>query len=467
MGTGMIKIIDFETQNHPWYGQVASMRNPDNFVVEAGWLDINWGEQLLQTNVRSHRSDTLEESQDTSWFSLEGIEILVAHNAGYEIHVLLQRYRKEFLKFLKRGGRVLCTQYAEYLLTDFQHQYASLEEIAPNYGGTQKVDGIKILWEQGHLTADIDKQLLHDYLTGEEGDIMNTAKVFFGQVQKLQEREQWPMFLERCESLLAFAFAEDAGLKVDLEVAERNLQELIADSEAIRKELEQYVPEDMPPELEFDWSNRWMVSALLFGGARPYTVRGPYEPKKYVKADYYRIEGEKEEYIRVDSYNELCLETFGELPQLVTYARGKNVGQPKVFRLDTTEEKLKNYELTYNFPGLIKIDELPEHLQENFRTGGEWCGSQQQRCGTPVYSTTAEVMEVIAAHGFEAAIKLVELNRFQKEQGTFYIRHEYDAKGEIKKTSGALQYVQPDGIIHHRLNMCATVSGRLSASSPK
>ena len=29
--------MDFENQNHEWYGSVASPHNPDNYVVATGW----------------------------------------------------------------------------------------------------------------------------------------------------------------------------------------------------------------------------------------------------------------------------------------------------------------------------------------------------------------------------------------------------------------------------------------------
>lgn len=456
----MIRVLDLETQNYPWYGQVASMDCPENYIVLAGWLDCQWGVAPELNAVQVHRNNSLEESQDTSWFNLDGVQLLVAHNAPYEIKCFLGRHRAEFEKFLKRGGRVLCTQQAEYILTDFQHQYPALAEVAPNYGGTQKVDGIKILWEQGVLTADIDPDLLLEYLAGPEGDVVNTVKTFFGQVAKLQERNQWRLFLERCEALLAFTYCEFFGLKVDVEVAQRNLKEQQTELDGLYASMQQYLPET-PPEYQFSWASRWDISAVLFGGARPYQKRVPYDPPKYVKADFYKTV-DTGELIPVQE----TTDNFAELPDLVRYQSGKNKGQVKVFREDTTEEKLKWEEFLYQFEPLIPIESLPEVLQENFGERGEWRGAQLQRDGTPVYSSAEDTLTALAAHGWPAATDLVRIGQLNKDIGSFYEKFVHNPDGTVTKHTGMLQYVQPDGIIHHSLNLTATVTGRLSASKP-
>lgn len=66
---------------------------------------------------------------------------------------------------------------------------------------------------------------------------------------------------------------------------------------------------------------------------------------------------------------------------------------------------------------------------------------------------------------------VVELTALEKDVNTYYLKTEYNDDGSVKKTSGMLQYVIPEaadgsGIIHHRLNTCATVTGRLSGSNP-
>ncbi|MHB8154067.1 MAG: DNA polymerase, partial [Bacillati bacterium] len=162
-----VRIIDLETQCHPWYGQVASPHNPENYVVMAGWCDDIFGG--TPGPVQHLHFTSLEDERSCNWFNLDGVDLLVAHNAGYEVSWFLTRYRDEFEKFLKRGGRVLCTQMAEYILSNFTDTYPSLDETAPKYGGTHKIDAVKELWKQGYLTSQIDPKLLAEYLAGPEG----------------------------------------------------------------------------------------------------------------------------------------------------------------------------------------------------------------------------------------------------------------------------------------------------------
>src|SRR5690606_31254463 len=125
--------------------------------------------------------------------------VLVAHNAPFDVQWLLVHQRDRVMRFLESGGRVFCTAYAEYLLSTQQDTYPSLDRTAPKYGGSHKVDGVKIMWEQGKLTSEIDPALLLEYLAGPDGDVENTRKVFIGQMQELQERGMLDMALERME----------------------------------------------------------------------------------------------------------------------------------------------------------------------------------------------------------------------------------------------------------------------------
>lgn len=453
----MIRVIDLEVENKEWYGQLASLHNPENFIVEAGWLDLRSGEAPDWDAVQTHRSNTLAESLDTSWFNLDGVTTLVAHNAAYELHAFLCRHNLEITKFLKRGGRIYCTQWAEYLLSDYQHHYPSLNEIAPTYGGTQKVDGIKILWEQGVLTSCIDPDLLHEYLAGPEGDVVNTAKVFLGQYAKLVEREQVQLFWERMRGNVAFAFCEYFGLKVDTGIANKNMLARQEELAELQEQMQQFVPTDMHPNMEFSWSSRHDVSALLFGGARPYRYLDNYDPIKYEKDDFYKTHaGER---VLVSSDPNLV-----GADQYVTYRSGKNQGSIKIFREDTDEPKLKWYEGLQHFKPLIDIAAMPAVLREKFE--GDWKGAQLQRCGTPVYSTAEEVLGVLAVHGWPAASTLNKIHEVSKDLGSFYLTQTFNEAGELVKQSGMLQYVQPDGFVHHQLNTCATVTGRLSSSRP-
>ncbi|WNO29952.1 DNA polymerase [Enterobacter phage SDFMU_EhYP] len=462
--------IDLETQNHEYYGSKASPYCPDNYVVESAWrIDTTQADGTTTVGTtQSVRFDSRADflagnsaAEGCRWFHIpEDCWLIVAHNAAYEISWFLMYQRQQFEAFLKRGGRVFCTMHGHYIASDFQDLYPSLDETAPKYGGTHKVDGVKLLWEQGVLTSEIDPVLLHDYLVN--GDIPNTALCFYGECAIFAERGQMQMVWERMDAMLAWAYCEFFGLYVNMPIAKANQAEQEQEIAKLSAELSKYLPE-LPEGFEFSWGSLHHKSALLYGGPIKYKVKVPYDPPQYEKIDCYQYKSGS--YVPVAEYKQ-------DVPgELVVYAAGKNKGLPKVFRVDSSTEKLKWGEDLFQFPGILSINELPQHLQEKYAERGEFRTALCLPDGSPVYSSGTEAMQGLAAQGFEFAKLVTELGALEKDTGTYYLRNEFNKDGSIKKTTGMLQYVIPDspdgsGIIHHRLNTCATVTGRLSSSSP-
>ena len=444
-----ILFTDYETENFPYYGSVASPYCPDNYIVESGWrLDrTNPDGTVTVGEVQSVRYANKEEFKAapvSEWFPIQDDTwLIVAHNLAYECSWWLTYARKEFEAFLKRGGRVFCTMHGHYIASDFQDLYPSLDETAPKYGGTHKVDGVKLLWEQGVRTSEIDPMLLHEYLVGPSGDIENTAACFYGECAVFSERNQMQMVWERQDAMLAWAYCEFFGLYVNMPVAQRNQAEQEQRIQELRQQLQQYLPKDLPEEFEFNYGSNYHMSALVYGGPIRYDMKVPYDPPKFVKVEV----------------------------QDGVYKAGKNKGLPKFIKVDSDVPLLKWGKGIYNFPGIVNIQELPQHLQEKYGERGEFRGAQTLPDGSPVYSTSGDAMNGLAAQGFEFAKLVNELAALEKDTGTYYLRTEYNKDGSVKKTSGMLQYVIPEnldgsGIIHHRLNTCSTVTGRLSASNP-
>ena len=464
--TTSIMHIDLEVQNHEYYGSKASPYCPDNYVVHSAYrIDRTDGNGKVTVEPTFDiRFNTKQEFLDDVagehlWFRIpDDCWLIVAHNAAFEISWFLTYQRKHFEEFLKRGGRVFCTMHGEYIASDFQSMYPSLDETAPKYGGTHKIDGVKLLWEQGALTSEIDPILLRDYLVN--GDIPNTALCFYGQCATLTQRGQMQYVYERMDALLAWSYCECYGLFVNMPIARKNQEEQEQRIREIKQELQQYIPKDLPETLDFNFGSDFHMSALVYGGPIKYRKKVPYDPPQYVKADYWQV---RDTWVAVDD--------MPAPPGATTYKSGKNKGLPKVFRLDTEEEKLKWEDDLYFCPGLVNIQELPEVIREKYAERGEFRQARTLQDGTPVYSTSTDAMEALARQGFEFCKLVNELAALEKDTGTYYLREVLDAEGKVKERKGMLQYVIPErqdgsGIIHHRLNTCATVTGRLSSSNP-
>lgn len=474
-----IMIVDLEVENFEYYGNVASPYCPDNYVVESAYrIDtVDDAGQLHMGDVFSIRFNSKAEFLEDNagphrWFSIpEHCTMIVAHNSSFEVSWFLSYQRKHFEDFLKRGGRVYCTQHGQYIASDFQEMYPGLDETAPKWGGQHKVDGVKILWEQGKRTSEIDPYLLHDYLVN--GDVPNTGLCFYGQCALFAQRNQMQYVYERMEAALAWSYCQWFGLFVNMPIARKNQEEQEQRIREIKQELQQYIPKDLPETLDFNFGSDFHMSALVYGGPIKYRKKVPYDPPQYVKADFYKYEDEDgaHTYIPVHDTHMQELQTEGGWWRVVTYRAGKNKGLPKVFRLDTEEEKLKWEDDLYFCPGLVNIQELPEVIREKYAERGEFRQARTLQDGTPVYSTSTDAMEALARQGFEFCKLVNELAALEKDTGTYYLREVLDAEGKVKERKGMLQYVIPErpdgsGIIHHRLNTCATVTGRLSASSP-
>ncbi|WPJ54862.1 hypothetical protein RCIP0082_00026 [Klebsiella phage RCIP0082] len=474
-----IMIVDLEVENFEYYGNVASPYCPDNYVVESAYrIDtVDDAGQLHMGDVFSIRFNSKAEFLEDNagphrWFSIpEHCIMIVAHNSSFEVSWFLSYQRKHFEDFLKRGGRVYCTQHGQYIASDFQEMYPGLDETAPKWGGQHKVDGVKILWEQGKRTSEIDPYLLHDYLVN--GDVPNTGLCFYGQCALFAQRNQMQYVYERMEAALAWSYCQWFGLFVNMPIARKNQEEQEQRIREIKQELQQYIPKDLPETLDFNFGSDFHMSALVYGGPIKYRKKVPYDPPQYVKADFYKYEDAEgaHTYIPVHDTHMQELQTEGGWWRVVTYRAGKNKGLPKVFRLDTEEEKLKWEDDLYFCPGLVNIQELPEVLREKYAERGEFRQARNLQDDSPVYSTSTDAMEALARQGFEFCKLVNELGALEKDTGTYYLRTEYNEDGSIKKTSGMVQYVIPNhpdgsGIIHHRLNTCATVTGRLSGSNP-
>lgn len=462
-----IMILDLETENHKYFGAVASPRHPENYVVAVG--------QAIDTNpydgaVEGKYFHSKEEAGN--WLSIpDDVWLLVAHNAPFEMDWMLHQQRAEIMRFLARGGRIFCTAYAEYLLTNQQETYPSLDTTAPKYGGTHKVDGIKILWEQGHLTSQIDKDLLCEYLLGPEGDIENTRKVFYGQYQQLVARGMWDMALTRMEGMIYNCFAMDSGLFVHREVAFKQLDEQNAKLAELLDLFGQYRGH-IPGYVEFKDSSAYHMSAWLFGGPIKYRIKDVWYnddgTPKYEKVDCYKF-GETHvptEQVNAENFP-VCVTTYGAADR---YVSGKNKGQPKVHKVEVQTPKLRWYDRLFQCPPLIDLSLLPSDIVKEFKQ--EFAGKRKLADDTPVYSTGADCIEMLSKRpefGEEVSTmlkKLLQYAKIDKDVGTYYLREDKDDDGNVIKQSGMLQYLTPHSIVYHVLNCTSTVTTRLSSNRP-
>ncbi|CAL1776734.1 DNA polymerase [Acinetobacter phage vB_AbaP_Margaret] len=453
-------ILDFEVENYEYCGSLASPHCPENYVVAAGWACDNG---LVKSEYYTEPDQWVASTAFDE--DLLNSKVLVAHNLSFELHWLLATKFELIKKFLNNGGRVFCTQYAEFLITHQTEMYPKLEDCAVKYGGTKKIDAVKLLWEQGYKTSEIDQALLMEYLADEHsGDVANTRRVCFAQVAYMQEVGMYEMAKMRMDSLLFNAIATYNGLYVNMDVAKKNMDEQYKRIAELQEDVRSYLPKDLPAELEFSFTSGYHMSAFLFGGTITYDKKVPYDPPKFEQVEAYQLtyEDGSVDYVEAEAVTDIAEFEETRICVVTRYKAGKNKGLPKTFKIDSDVEKLKWGKGTYRFGGLVNFNELPKHVSEQF-TGdrAEFKGKRvHTACGTPIYSTGDDALDLVAKFT-EAAQPLRDMKKLIKDTTTYYLVE--DDKG---KQSGMLQYVEPNGIIHHQLNNCATITGRLSGSRP-
>lgn len=392
---------------------------------------------------------------------LEGRNFLVGFNIKFDVlHGICQGplNRKAWMDYLVRGGQLWDCQLAEYLIGGQAQdvQMCSLDDTAPKYGGNLKNDEVKSLWAAGVETADIDMNLLMEYLVGvpgdanDLGDIGNTEKIFTQQVALLRARGGLRSALLNMSALASTIEMEFNGMYVDLPWALEHATKLEAQLAEADKELAAFIPSDLP--FEFKWTSRYHRSALIFGGRIGYVAK-----EEIIGDDGNLVYFQKDEvHYLLDDGNTMDVEQYEhgmsqgmELPFRVVYAGGKNKGEFKTKKVKVPDvargPKLRNVDKVYTFKGYT----TPDPKWESSTPG--------------VYSTNAATMEELSYRkDVEFLAVLSKRTDLHKDLSTYFIVTDPDT-GEQK---GMLTLVGADGIIHHSIHMNRTITARLSSSDP-
>jgi DNA polymerase-1 len=409
------------------------------------------------------------------WFVglLQGTRLIGGFNIKFDLLHALQDpvNRGAWMKYVADGGLVWDCQIAEYLLEGMgqESQMLSLDEVAPRYGGNVKVDEVKLLWAAGVDTPDIEPELLTRYLCGgldengvwQEGDIGNTERIMLGQIARARQCGQLNSILLNMGALICTTEMERNGMYVDKDLGMQLAAALKEKVDEATLALSHYLPADLP--FDFNWNSPNQKSALFFGGTVQYDCR-EYDLKDgtttwdapkagstayvYAQRDDYHYLLEDGGTIECSWYDHCQFAELGfeDANPRVQFKSGKNAGEYKTKKVkvdDYTKPKSRIVKRDYTFTGYTK-------------PRAKWQGA------TPgVYSTASEVIEELANSGVPFLKYYSDLMAMAKDLGTYYY-----TKDEDGKEKGMLTLVDMHGIIHHKLNMCSTVTARLSSSEP-
>jgi len=454
----MYQVYDLETQIHKYLHRKASPFYNDNYVVYAGWKRRG-DKQCSWKHFKENGNNFMPIADD--------VTLLVGFNLKFDL--LWQWENPDLIAFFKRGGKIWDCQYAEYLIHGQarSYHYPNLNETAPKYGGTEKIDAVKVLWDQGIQTSDIDYDLIIEYLVGSEeegrnaGDVGNTEKIFLGQLKKAKDLGMVKAISSRMDGLLATTDMEWNGLKIDVDEAKRQYKELSEEREKLFDHLQSYVPKT-PEHLTFNWGSRTHKSCLIFGGTVKYQKQDTYiDPKtgELARLVAYEVQplfdgepvnpkicgwdSEKNMYCLPDDNN--GWDRFQD-----TFKGGKRKGEPKTKKVKVQGElKTKYQDFFFKFDGFVEGQT-------------EWETKSMDAEGNLLYSTSSDTIEALEHSGVPFCQDLCRYEALNKEINTYFVSRRKN--GDL---SGMLTCVdKSDHFIHHNLNHCATVTARLSSDNP-
>jgi DNA polymerase-1 len=454
---------DCETTTKTSFKRKANPFDQDNWVVTHAYK--NKGKSITEHRFGSNRPSA-------GWLApvLKDTRLLVGFNIKFDLLHALQDTDNLalWMDYVANGGNVWDCQLAEYLLNGMgqKDQMLSLDEVSPRYGGNVKVDEVKALWKAGVNTHEIEPSLLTRYLCGgnneqgvwEDGDIGNTEKVALGQIARARACGQLNSILLNMGALLFTVEAERNGMYVDKAKGMTLAAELEAKVQELSAGLAQYLPTDLP--FDFNWGSPVQRSALFFGGTVQYDCR-EYDLKDgtttwdapqigshpYGNSPYAFAQQDRQGWLLEDG-SVTFVNPF-DAPDTSSYSQfkgGKNAGEYKTKKVkvdDYAKPKGRVVKRPYEFKGYTK----PKRA---------WQGSDPG-----VWSTASAVIEELANSGVPFLKAYAELMAMTKDLGTYYYR-----KDEDGAESGMLTLVNDEGFIHHMLNMCSTVTARLSSSNP-
>lgn len=430
-------IHDAETTIKKSYKRTANPFDPENWVVANGFK--RKGEEIFcDYHLQPGQQRMPIQERD---------KILVGFN--YKFDLLYHWHLPKLQAFFKRGGRVWCCQYAEYLLEGQvpESHMLSMDAVVEKYGGHLKIDEVKAMWKAGINTPDIPKDLLLRYLGGAEGDIANTEIIYLAQVARARKSGQLLDILQRMDGLLATTEMEYNGLYIDKVQAYEDKAMLEGELDVLQEKLEKELPDDLP--FEFNWGSGTHKSCLLFGG----TV-------KYEKFKQHKEEGKLLWIQKKEKWALLGGEPYMPFRQVDTspactnldrYLGGKRKGAIKTKNImvdDLTKPKGKITPLGFTFQGYTKPDP-------------KWKGKKVDFNDEPIYSVSGEVIEELGGRGISFLNEIANRAKIVKDLGTYYLTT--DKSG---KESGMLTCVNEKSYIHHKLNHSSTVTSRLSSSDP-
>lgn len=253
-----MKILSFDLEHSPkpimrptdegfYISCIGMVKWEDGEVVDK---EVIWVEHSSKPNTSpNYQKEVIPVRKAIEW-----ADTLVAHNLKHDM-TILRNYGISF-----ENKRLWCTMLVEYLLSgqDTRNLSVDLGSVAKRHGLPGKLDKVKVLWDQGVDTYDIQDSLLEEYVLD---DCDKALQIYLGQVPMVEAWGLGKVVDLQNEFTFALSDMELYGFKFDVDKAEN----MAASYYSRMVELEQQV-KDIVGIPELNVGSPKQISAVLFGG---------------------------------------------------------------------------------------------------------------------------------------------------------------------------------------------------------
>ena len=236
-----VLVLDLETTVKKIEGKIDnSPFNPQNKCVSAHFGFLGWDTVDEVTNLVFHHNEIeTPDSRKALEHSLERADVLVAHNAKFDVAWLIAMG-------FDIPETVFCTMLCEYVLAKGQRQELSLKATAERRDVTRKKsDLVDELFKSG---TGFEAMPLDTVLEYAEADVISCAEIYLAQQNDLAHESNQSLketIKLTNEMLLFLVEIESNGIKVDLDVLAEIKEEFLAEQAELTKRLEEIVEQVM------------------------------------------------------------------------------------------------------------------------------------------------------------------------------------------------------------------------------
>lgn len=210
--------------------------NPKNRIVSAHWSIVqDGGISPIQNAVFFHNEKTTPDAPDALIAALKSADVIVAHNAKYDVMYLLE-------SGFEIPEKVYCTMIGEYLLARGQIVEKSLEATAERRDVTRKKsDLIDSMFKNKIGFEAMPLDVVIEYA---DTDVQSCAEIYLQQQADYAAEENKclvPVLDMMNENLMFLTEIERNGVKIDLDVLKAVEDQYVAEKEEIQQRLKDII----------------------------------------------------------------------------------------------------------------------------------------------------------------------------------------------------------------------------------